>query len=188
MIQPYVGLQLGIAALAQKLQSGNTDVIGNVQELFELTTQELVELRRYVWGLRAGEERRDVLLPAIERFAARFTSVTGIKVSVDSKGKIEVNDRLAAEVFQMVTEGLSNVRRHALCDDASVELTCRDGKIRLQIKNRRPGVNGKLGEAHQEEPTMFTPRSISERASLLGGETRVSFDTNYTVVSVAIPL
>jgi signal transduction histidine kinase len=188
VIQPYVGLQLGIAALAQKLQNGNTDVISNVEELLELTNQELVELRRYVWGLRAGEERRDVLLPAIERFAARFTSATGIKVNVNSLGKIEVNDRLAAELFQMVTEGLNNVRRHALCNDASVDLVCQDGRIRLQIKNRRPSMSENHDDSNQEEPTQFTPRSISERASLLGGETLVSFEKNHTIVTVAIPL
>ena len=189
VIQPYVGLQLGIAALRQKLQSGNTDVIDNVEELLELTNQELVELRRYVWGLRAGEERRDVLLPAIERFATRFTSVTGIRVDVNSVGKIEVNDRLAAEVFQMVTEGLSNVRRHALCTDASVNLACHNGRIRLQIKNRRPSEDGRLGNGDlHEEPRMFRPRSISERAALLGGETLVSFDQTQTIVTVAIPL
>ena len=187
VIQPYVGLQLGIAALAQKLHRGDTDVAENVEELLELTSQELVELRRYVWGRRAGEERRDVLLPAIERFATRFSSVTGIKVEVNSRGRIEINDRLAAELFQMVTEGLSNVRRHALCDNASVDLACEKGKIFLQIKNRRPGVSGNLD--HHDEPILFKPRSISERAALLGGETKVSIDEmNYTVVTVAIPL
>ena len=189
VIQPYVGLQLGIAALVQKLRGGNTDVLDNVQELLELTNQELVELRRYVWGLRAGEERRDVLLPAIERFAARFTSVTGINVNVNTRGKIEINDRLASELFQMVTEGLSNVRRHALCNDASVDLACHDGRIRLEIKNRRPGMSGEPeGDDHVEEPTPFTPRSIAERASLLGGETLVTFDQHHTIVTVAIPL
>jgi signal transduction histidine kinase len=189
VIQPYVGLQLGIAALAQKLHSGNSDIVNNVEELLDLTNQELIELRRYVWGLRVGEERRDVLLPAIERFAARFSSVTGIKVDVNTRGKIQINDRLAAELFQIVTEGLSNIRRHALCNDASVDVACRDGKIRLQIKNRRSAGTGNFyEETHQEEPAIFTPRSISERASLLGGETLVSFDKNYTVVTVAIPL
>ncbi|HJX89590.1 MAG TPA: histidine kinase [Pyrinomonadaceae bacterium] len=190
VIQPYVGLQLGIAALAQKLHAGNTDVVNNVEELLELTNQELVELRRYVWGLRAGEERRDVLLPAIERFVGRFTSVTGIRVNVNSHGKIEINDRLAAEIFQMITEGLSNVRRHALCNEASVDLSCTNGKIILQIKNRRPGVSDSPnGDDHHEELVLFRPRSIAERATLLGGNTVVSIaDKNYTVVTIAIPL
>ncbi|HEX6729201.1 MAG TPA: histidine kinase, partial [Pyrinomonadaceae bacterium] len=191
VIQPYLGLQLGIAALAQKLQAGNTDVLNNVEELLDLTNQELVELRRYVWGLRAGEERRDVLLPSIHRYVARFASVTGINVDVKAPGKIEVNDRLAAELFQIVAEGLSNVRRHALCDDASVEITTNEGKLFLAIKNRRPEVSGDLsgGDGHRARPALFMPRSISERAELLGGNTQVSVDeNNYTVVKVTIPL
>lgn len=192
VIQPYVGLQLGIAALAQKLRAGKTDVLDNVEELLELTNQELIEMRRYVWDLRAGEERHDVLLPAIQRFVTRFASVTGINVDVETSGKIQVNDRLAAELFQIVTEGLSNVRRHALCNEARVELMCNAGKVRLQIKNRRPENNGALGfngESQHDQRTLFTPRSIAERAALLGGETKVSIDdNNYTVVTVTVPL
>ena len=192
VIQPYVGLQLGIAALAQKLRGGNTDVLDNVEELLNLTNQELIEMRRYVWGLRAGEERRDVLLPAIQRFVTRFASVTGINVDVQARGKVEVNDRLAAELFQIVAEGLSNVRRHALCNEARVEIVCESGRFLLEIKNRRPGGNsdpGFNGEDHHDKRSLFTPRSIVERAKLLGGETKVSIDdNNYTVVAVAIPL
>jgi signal transduction histidine kinase len=189
VIQPYVGLQLGIAALAQKLHSGDNKVVDNVEELLELTNQELLELRRYVWGLRAGEERRDVLLPAIERFTSRFSSVTGIKVDVSAHGKIEINDRLAAELFQMVTEGLSNVRRHALCSDAQVDLTCKSGKFLLQIKNPRPPVTQFEMEDGHDQQRLFTPRSISERAAMLGGKTVVTIDKqNHTVVSVTIPL
>jgi signal transduction histidine kinase len=192
VIQPYVGLQLGIAALAQKLRAGKTDVVDNVEELLNLTNQELIEMRRYVWGLQAGEERRDVLLPAIQRFVTRFASVTGIKVDVKAFGKIQVNDRLAAELFQIVAEGLSNVRRHALCDEARVELTCEAGKVLLRIKNPRPDANGDFGfngENQRDQRTLFTPRSIAERTAMLGGETRVSIDdSNYTVVTVAVPL
>ena len=192
VIQPYVGLQLGIAALAQKLRAGRTNVLENVEELLELTNQELIEMRRYVWGLRAGEERRDVLLPAIQRFVTRFASVTGIQVEVKAFGKIQVNDRLAAELFQIVTEGLSNVRRHALCNEARVELACEAGKFLLHIKNPRPAVNGNVGfngEEPQDQQTLFTPRSIAERTAMLGGETKVSIDDdNFTVVTVAVPL
>jgi signal transduction histidine kinase len=192
VIQPYVGLQLGIAALAQKLRAGNTDVLANVEELLELTNQELIEMRRYVWGLKASEDRRDVLLPAINRFVTRFASVTGIHVDVMTHGKVEVNDRLAAELFQIVAEGLSNVRRHALCNEARVEIACEPDRLLLQIKNRRPEEISDLNsnrDGNHNEQRLFTPRSISERAALFGGETKVSIDeNNYTVVNVAIPL
>lgn len=188
VIQPYLGLQLGISALARKLQSGTPGILENVEELLDLTNHELAEMRRYVWGLRANEERHDVLLPSIHRYAARFTAVTGIKVDVQSTGRIDVNDRISADLFQIVTEGLSNVRRHALCDDASIHMACMDGHLTLQIKNRRPQPADRNGDG-AAEPRLFRPRSIAERAELLGGKTEVTVDeNNYTVVRVSIPL
>lgn len=190
VIQPYLGLQFGLSALDQKLQAGNTAIRGDIQELLELTNHELTEMRRFVWGLRAGEERTDVLLPAIERFAERFSLVTGIKVDVEARGKVKVNDRLAAEIFQIVAEGLSNVRRHAFCRDARVEISCKNSSLLLQIKNSRPRTNPEFEhrDGHESVKT-FRPHSIAERAALLGGDTQVFVDEkNYTVVSVGIPL
>jgi signal transduction histidine kinase len=192
VIQPYLGLQFGLSALDQKLESGNTAIRGNVQELLELTNHELAELRRFVWDLKANEERANILLPAIERYAERFSLVTGIKVDVAAYGKIKVNDRLAAELFQIVAEGLSNVRRHAFCRDARVEISCKDSSLLLQIKNSRPrsGANAD-GEPRdgQDGVRSFRPHSIAERAASLGGDTQVFIDDkDYTVVSIGIPL
>ena len=192
VIQPYLGLQFGLSALDQKLESGNGSIRGDIQELLDLTNHELAELRRFVWGLRASEERTDVLLPAIERYAERFSMVTGIKVDVEARGKVKVNDRLAAELFQIVAEGLSNVRRHAFCRDARVEIWCKDSSLQLQIKNSRPRLGGNL-EAERADGNdgtrSFRPHSIAERAASLGGDTQVFVDEkDYTVVSVGIPL
>ncbi len=192
VIQPYLGLQFGLVALDQKLEAGQTGIRDNVQELLELTNHELAELRRFVWGLRANEERADVLLPAIERYAERFSMVTGIKVDVAAQGKVKVNDRLAAELFQIVAEGLSNVRRHAFCRDARVEISCKETSLLLQIKNSRPraGVNPEGERVDGTEGVKpFRPHSIAERAASLGGDTHVFVDDkDYTVVSVGIPL
>jgi signal transduction histidine kinase len=190
VIQPYLGLQFGLAALDQKLEVGNGSIRGDVQELLELTNQELAELRRFVRGLRAGEEKAGVLLPAIERYAQRFSLVTGIKVDVEARGVVKVNDRLAAELFQIVAEGLSNVRRHAFCRDARVEISCKGSSLLLQIKNSRPRANpeSERGDGNETMKT-FRPHSIAERAASLGGDTRVFVDEkDYTVVSVGIPL
>lgn len=190
VIQPYLGLQFGLSALDQKLEAGNTAIRGDIQELLELTNHELAELRGFVWGLRAGEGRTDVLLPAIERFAERFSLVTGIKVDVEARGKVKVNDRLAAELFQIVAEGLSNVRRHAFCRDARVEISCKNSSLLLQIKNSRPRTapEQERADGHDISKT-FRPHSIAERAASLGGETKVFVDEkDYTVVSIGIPL
>jgi signal transduction histidine kinase len=89
-----------------------------------------------------------------------------------------ISDRLAAEVFQMIVEGLNNVRRHTRAAAAGVELARRSDYLILRIFN--DGV---------ETPTHFMPRSIAERAASLGGRVQVEQATGgSTWVTVEIPL
>ena len=80
----------------------------------------------------------------------------------------------------MIEEGLSNVRRHSTSSYAKLDIGMSDGHFEMKLKNERLK---SLGQAS------FTPRSIAERASALGGETLVYTDTEGdTVVAVRIPL
>jgi len=136
-------------------------------------------LRQYVGGLKRGEPSQDAFLPAVRQFAAKFSDATGLKVEIDSADDLRIYDRLAAELFQMIEEGLSNIRRHSRSGYAKVGISRENGDLILQLRNaRRKGM----------EVPSFTPRSIVERATALGGKTVVYADKNETVVSVQIPL
>ena len=179
VIQPYIGLQLGLAAIRQKIERGNYDVARDVKELTAMTVTEIEELRHYIRGLKASERHDTMLLPAIRRFASKFSAATGIAVEVKTTKEIGVKDRLAAEIFQMVTEGFSNIRRHTHSPRAEAELDYRKGVIVLNIKNAND--NG--------VPPTFHPHSLAERAVALGGQLEVYTDEqNHTVVSIQIPL
>jgi signal transduction histidine kinase len=179
VIQPYIGLQFGLTSVKQKLQNGE-DALTNVEELLMLTTGEIEDLRSYVGGLRRGESPRDIFLPAVRRFAAKFSEATGLNVEINGRDDLPVYDRLAAELFQMIEEGLSNVRRHSTSTYAKLEIAIKDGHLEMQLRNERLK---RLGEAS------FTPRSIADRATALGGRTVVYTDKNNdTVVAVQIPL
>ncbi len=179
VIQPYIGLQFGLAAVKQKVERGE-DVLNTVEELLTLTTGEIADLRSYVGGLRRGETPRDIFLPAVRRFAAKFSEATGLNVEIQGRDDLPIYDRLAAELFQMIEEGLSNVRRHSTSGYAKVEIAIKDGHLEMQLRNERLK---RLGEAS------FIPRSIADRAAALGGRTLVYTDENHdTVVSVEIPL
>ena len=179
VIQPYIGLQFGLAAVKQKLISGNSNVINEIKDLLELTEGEIQELRNYIGGLKRGEPSQDAFLPAVRHFAAKFSDATGLRVEVNSTDDLRIYDRLAAELFQMIEEGLSNIRRHSRSSYAKVGISRQNGDLLLQLRNeRRQG----------PEASSFTPRSIADRATALGGKTLVYKDNNETVVSVQIPL
>jgi len=180
VIQPYVGLQIGLAGLREKLAASGSALSGDMERLMEMTNQGIAELRRQVAALKESEKDREgSLLPAVWRFASRFTEATGIAVHVEAESDIHVADRLAAEAFQMVAEGLSNVRRHTHAAHATVGLACRDGSLHLRIEN----------DAMGDVPESFMPRSLAERAAALGGAAHVLRRENgATVVSIEVPL
>ena len=179
VIQPYVGLQLGLTAVRTKLASGNGEVLKDIDELCELANNEVSELRLYLDRLKSDEFHDTVLLPAVRRFASKYSSATGIAVELRGTENIRLNDRLAAEAFQMVAEGLSNVRRHTNAQHAEIEITCEKGNLILRIINDNVDCAAKAS---------FQPVSITERAVALGGRAQVYTDNDRTIVDVRIPL
>jgi signal transduction histidine kinase len=180
VIQPYIGLQMALEAIRQKLAMGAADVTHDIDWLLDLTKDELAQLRHLVQGLKSGGERVNGLVPAIRRFSHKFTAATGIQVQVEVNGEPHVNDRLAAEVFHIVAEGLSNIRRHTLATAASIMLRQEHGQLSIQIRN-----DGMEGETF----VPFTPRSITERTMALGGQVRVEHQSHtHAVVIAEIPL
>jgi signal transduction histidine kinase len=180
VIQPYIGFQIGLAAVSQKLQSGAGDIATDIAQLMAITEHEIGDLRHYVHQLPGTGRRESVLLAAVRRFVATFTEATHIAVQVEAASNLYINDRLAAEAFQIVVEGLSNVRRHTHATRASIGLACEDERLVVRIAN---------DDANGVVPASFIPRSISERAVSLGGQAHVERIAGGGVqVMIEIPL
>jgi signal transduction histidine kinase len=183
VIQPYIGLQYKLAAIRNKAAEGR-GVGEDIERLFEMTVDEVAGLRGFVRGLKDGEGRADNFVSAVERFAAQFAQNYDLDVKVESRGDFRVNDRLAAELFKIVHEGLSNVRKHSSATAGSITLERADRSLRISIENDDP-----RDEAPARARAQFTPRSISERAEELGGHVSVERTAEgRTLVLVEIPL
>jgi signal transduction histidine kinase len=144
-----------------------------------VTTGEITGLRTYVRGLKEATAVHEGLLSAMRRYTAQFQESYGIDVRVECETDININDRLAAELIQIVHEGLSNVRKHTNSTSGRICLESCGKKIILSVENDDEG----------GEPTgPFVPRSITERAGALGGQTRVECNAERTSVRVEIPL
>jgi signal transduction histidine kinase len=180
VIQPYIGLQMGIAAVRQKVAAGQANISGELDKLIDLTGEGIADLRGYVHGLRGSGGRESNLVPSVKRFAAKFAAATGIKVQIEANPDMHFNDRLAAEIFQMVAEGLSNIRRHTQATSANIALSRHSDHLILRIENDSWEATG----SHS-----FKPRSLSERAAALGGRAQVVQDNGKTsAVVIEIPL
>ncbi len=185
IIQPYIGLQLGITSIRElcDLVTGENLVpllkerTSRLQMLAEAGT---ADLRQYVRRLKFGEGSNGGFVEGLQRFAARFYEATGIEVAVKAAEGFHVNDRLAAEVFSMLEEALSNIRRHTHALRCSIELKTAGERLVALVENET-GTEG--------PPVPFVPRSISERAASLQGTVMVRTPENgNTAVLIEIPL
>jgi signal transduction histidine kinase len=179
-IQPYIGLKFALEALERRVSPGDP-LASDIGRLVEMANLEIAELRRYVKGLRGqGKPEYASVVPVVRRQAARFGELYGIKINVEAEGDFAVNEILAAEVFHIVGEALSNIRRHTNAAMAHIKLVCDMEKLTVQIANPASGC---------PEVRRFTPRSIAERVRTLGGTCSVEVTPGHgTVVCIAIPL
>lgn len=178
VVQPYIGLKLGLTALRQRLRTGDGAVEGDLERLLALIDPEMTRLRDYIAGLRGATDAGPTVVPAIQQFADRFAAVTGIDVTVKAPASLAIGDRLGAGLVEMVAEGLSNVRRHTLSQRAVVTLERADGVVALRIDNDGEGVA--VGP--------FEPRSLAEHAHAFGGSLTVHRSADTTGVAIRIPL
>lgn len=178
-IQPYIALQLGLRALLRKQPAGS-QIADDLGSLLRLTGQGIAELRRYTVQLKHSRNSGHVLAAAIRRHAEELRTRLAVDSTVDVADDLQLNDRLAAEILHMITEGLSNVRRHARTRQAHIGLRLDDaGRIELAISHPRAA----------GETAGFRPRSISERAEALGGQAEVAVNARDEIaVTVTIPL
>lgn len=178
-IQPYIGLKFAIEAV-QRQAGPDNPVAADLAQLVAMVSDELATMRGVVSGLRGASGQGEVSLSsAVRRQASRFALLFGIQVKVEVEGEMPVSRRIAGEIFHIVAEGLSNIRRHTPSRQASISLHEVGGLLLLSISNTTDPQSARVPE--------FTPVSLSERAAALGGSVRIGRDESSTTVTVRVP-
>lgn len=179
-IQPYIGLKFAIEAVYRRAEPG-TPLARDLERLVTMANEELASMREVISGLRGAPGKGGELLSsAVRRQASRFGQLFGIAVEVDVEGEMPVSRRMAGEVFHIVAEGLSNIRRHTQARQAWISLNATGDMLVLAIRN--------VNDANTPAPPRFTPVSLSERATALGGSVELECKPAGTTVTVRIPM
>ncbi|MGB0127099.1 MAG: histidine kinase [Rhodocyclaceae bacterium] len=179
-IQPYIGLKFAVEAVLRRAGNENP-VHEDLARLAEMAASELIAMRDVISGLRGVPGKGGTLFSsAVQRQAARFGQLFGIEVEVEVESDIPISRRIAGELFHLVAEGLSNIRRHTPARKAWIGLSYADETLLLRIRNENNALAGTAVD--------FTPLSLTERAAGLGGSVDVALDAKGTIVDVRVPL
>jgi signal transduction histidine kinase len=177
-VQPYIGLALGLAALRCKAAPDNP--LGPELESLAVMVQSVIaELRDFAGSVATSVPQAESLCGgALARLATQMRERYGMTVKLDIQTDMALGDRLAAEVIQIVREGLNNIGKHT---DAS------EGVVRVRLAERMLSIE--IDNANANGAVMpFVPHSIRQRAAVLGGQVRVHRASSATAVCVEIPI
>jgi signal transduction histidine kinase len=176
-IQPYIGLKMGLEALREQASPANP-LTAPIDRLLTMTASVIHDLRSFVRELdRQQGAPADALASNIQERARHFRDYFGMHVEVAISEPLEVSDRLAAEILQLVNEGLSNVRKHTTASRCRILLASHGNLLTLRLEN----------PCGQGEPPRFQPRSLMTRARALGGHVAVDAADGHSVVHITIP-
>ena len=180
-IQPYIGLRHGLTALRNTAAADNP-LIPELDKLAAMAATVIDDLRRYAGNLKSPHlQNEPMFIKSLRSQVAQVLEFYGVDIAVDIDGPCEMNDRLAAEVLQIVTEGISNIRKHTDARSGSVRLHFLNGHLHIWIENECRN--------NPAPAKAFLPRSISERATALGGSIHVTAGpSGNTAVYVDIPV
>ncbi|MFA9218666.1 MAG: histidine kinase, partial [Sphingomonadaceae bacterium] len=178
-IQPYIGLRHGLSAVRQGVRDDDP-LAPELDKLLAMATDTIADMRNFAKQVRAdAPAQKSELLVALRRQAKQMRDFYNIDIGIVADEGLRISDRLAAEVFQIASEGMSNIRKHTLAKRGQITLACESGWLRIQIDN----------EGNGQPAAPFRPGSLTERAMALGGSAEVGMTAaGATAVYIAIPV
>ena len=178
-----VGLQISsilrrVPDLPESTREGLNTAVTSLNEA-------MTDIRRYVMDLRPADFTGD-LTESLTALARLFETTSGISVQLNvTADKPDVDESAAVELFLLVREALSNVRRHAHASSVTLSMDESDGELHVAIVDNGEGFD----LATKRRDSQFGLRNMETRARLMGGTLDLqSTPGEGTSVCVALPL
>ena len=95
---------------------------------------------------------------------------------------------LELTIFRVVQESLTNIHRHSGSTTASIQITCDDGRLSLQIRDTGKGMSPTKAIALKTGASGVGLRGMRERLAQVGGDLTLQSDGNGTLVTAILPL
>jgi nitrate/nitrite-specific signal transduction histidine kinase len=161
-------------AVAELLSAGRTDA-ARVQlgELAVAARSVYVDVREAILGLSSPIPPDRGLVGALEEYAERFSEASKLAARVEApesvRGLVLAPD-VQAQVFRIVQEALTNVRKHASARRVVVSLNLEEGTLVVQVEDDGKGMAAS-GSPPPDWPH-YGLHTMQERAATIGAELR----------------
>ena len=165
-----------------------TEARTQLDELAAAARSIYVDVREAILGLRSPIAPGGGLVAAIEEYAAAFAAVSKLAVRVHATAEVRalpLAPGVESQLFRIIQEGLTNVRKHAAARRADISLEVSDARLTIQLVDDGRGFHGPGSPGDWPH---YGKTAMRERAAATGAEiTWSSNPDGGTVVRVVGP-
>jgi signal transduction histidine kinase len=164
-------LKIGCETLFDDQPIVPSDIRERVSQLSKIIEGSIKDVRNLAYALRPPSLDQLGLVQTVSQYCEDFSDETGVSADFYSAGMDNVKPDLDTQInlYRLIQEALSNVRKHADASRASIRLVPSFPNIILRIEDDGRGfdVAARLAAAHDEKRLGLL--SMKERVALLGG-------------------
>ena len=164
--------------------------IHHIQEISGVLHNTIQGVRNMAYELRPPGLENLGLVETIYRYCEDFTQMWALPVDFQAAGlkNLELAYGIQINLYRLVQEGLTNVRKHAAAGRVSVRLAAAFPNIVLRIEDNGRGFDVQKRAAATGQEKRMGLRSMQERVTLLNGEMKLqSKPEQGTKVSIKLP-
>jgi two-component system nitrate/nitrite sensor histidine kinase NarX len=182
-------------AVEELLAAGRSvEARGQLEELASAARSIYVDVREAILGLTSPVTPERGLVGAVEEYAARFSDASKLATIVRADplaAAVTLPPEVEAQVFRIVQEALTNVRKHAAAGRVEVSLVLGDGALQISVTDDGGGIepgNDRSTAAPAVWPH-YGLTAMRERATAIGAQISVESQSGSgTTVRLAVPI
>ena len=183
IVQDLTAIALHLESAERKAGSEPEKSKERIATAMALARSALDEVRRNVDGLRSDPLAGESLVRALSRIGRAFTSETGVQVTIEAPNLPQLVPEIEFTIFRVVSEALSNVRRHAAARHVDVRIDADAQAVRVRIRDDGRGFDA------ASSPGGFGIVGMKERAESLNGTLELqSSEGDGTTLVASLPL
>jgi PAS domain S-box-containing protein len=149
--------------------------IRHIQDISGVLNKTIQGVRNMAYELRPPGLENLGLVETIYRFCEEFTQMWGLPVDFQAAGlkNLKLDYGIQINLYRLVQEGLTNIRKHAAADQVTVRLAAAFPNIILRVEDNGRGFDVQARSAAIGQEKRMGLRSMQERATLLNGEMKL---------------
>ena len=176
LAQTLASLRFQVRVLDQALQpTGEFSTINSIEQVEHGLDEAYTDLRELIAHCRIPVEKQG-LIPSIKRVVEKFREETDIHILLQCECQHpDIPANMEMNVYRIVQESLTNIRKHADAHIVRVLLQCDDaGNYRVLVENDGKGFDKRAIQSEAGKHLGLT--IMRERAKYLGGKLYINSD------------